>query len=65
MSTTNVDREAEFDLVIRGGRIVDGTRMPAYYGDIAGEFRATHTNSTHYFMRKARSIRCRKPASMW
>jgi N-acyl-D-amino-acid deacylase len=35
MSTTNVDRRAEFDLVIRGGRIVDGTRMPAYYGDIA------------------------------
>ena len=29
MSTTNVDRGAEFDLVIRGGRIVDGTRMPA------------------------------------
>ena len=26
---------AEFDLVIRGGRIVDGTRMPAYNGDIA------------------------------
>lgn len=24
-----------YDLVIRGGRIVDGTRMPAYYGDIA------------------------------
>ncbi|MFT4562941.1 MAG: N-acyl-D-amino-acid deacylase [Gammaproteobacteria bacterium] len=26
---------AEFDLVIRGGRIVDGTRMPAFNGDIA------------------------------
>ena len=25
----------EFDLVIRGGRIVDGTRMPAFNGDIA------------------------------
>ncbi|CAN0153855.1 unnamed protein product, partial [Phaeothamnion confervicola] len=24
-----------FDLVIRGGSIVDGTRMPSYYGDIA------------------------------
>ncbi|MGA8566971.1 MAG: hypothetical protein WB580_04170, partial [Candidatus Binataceae bacterium] len=35
MSTTNAAREAEFDLVIRGGRIVDGTRMPAYYGDLA------------------------------
>lgn len=35
ISTTNADREAEFDLVIRGGRIVVGTRMPAYYSDIA------------------------------
>ena len=35
MSTTNAAKEAEFDLVIRGGRIVDGTRMPAYYGDLA------------------------------
>lgn len=25
----------EFDLVIRGGRIVDGTRMPSFIGDIA------------------------------
>lgn len=25
----------EYDLVIRGGRIVDGTRMPAFNGDIA------------------------------
>ncbi len=25
----------EFDLVIRGGRIVDGTRMPAFNGDLA------------------------------
>ena len=25
----------QFDLVIRGGRIVDGTRMPAFNGDIA------------------------------
>lgn len=27
--------QAEFDLVIRGGRIVDGTRMPAFIGDLA------------------------------
>jgi N-acyl-D-aspartate/D-glutamate deacylase len=27
--------QKEFDLVIRNGRIVDGTRLPAYYGDIA------------------------------
>lgn len=26
---------AEYDLVIRGGRIVDGTRMPAFVGDLA------------------------------
>ncbi len=25
----------EFDLVIRGGKIVDGTRMPAFFGDLA------------------------------
>jgi N-acyl-D-amino-acid deacylase len=28
-------KAAEFDLVIRRGRIVDGTRMPSYVGDIA------------------------------
>ena len=27
--------QAEYDLVIRGGRIVDGTRMPAFVGDLA------------------------------
>lgn len=26
---------ADYDLVIRGGRIVDGTRMPAFVGDLA------------------------------
>jgi N-acyl-D-aspartate/D-glutamate deacylase len=26
---------AEYDLVIRGGRVIDGTRMPAFNGDIA------------------------------
>jgi len=26
---------AEYDLVIRRGRIVDGTRMPSYIGDVA------------------------------
>jgi N-acyl-D-amino-acid deacylase len=27
--------EAEYDVVIRGGHVVDGTRMPSYLGDIA------------------------------
>ena len=29
------NRTPDFDVVLRGGRIVDGTRMPSFIGDIA------------------------------
>ena len=38
--------DAIYDLVIRGGRVVDGTRMPSYIGDVAvnnGKIAATGT----------------------
>ncbi len=35
MASNSTTGSATYDLVIRGGRIVDGTRMPAFVGDIA------------------------------
>ena len=32
---TMVDKSSDYDVVIRGGRIVDGTRMPSFIGDVA------------------------------
>jgi len=30
-----VNKGFDYDVVIRGGRIVDGTRMPSFIGDVA------------------------------